>query len=530
MSKIKQLEDMLTQGKISRREFLASVSALGLMAAVSPALLATPAEAANPKSGGRVRLGSAGCSTTDSLDPGTVSHTMPQTVNQCLRSELVEVNYKGEPVPELAESWEASADAAKWTFKLRKGVEFHNGKTMDANDVVYSFNEHRGPDTKSAAKGVTDPITDIKADGKYTVIFTLKEGNADFPFIASDYHIPVVPAGTKGKEYEKGMGTGPFSMVAWEPGVRFFGKRHPNYFKSGRPYFDTVEIIGIADTSARTNALKTGQVDIINRCEPKTFHLLERTPGIQALKLEGSRHYTIPMLTTIKPYDNNDVRLGLKYVIDREQMIKQVLRGYGYVGNDHPIPRNNQYYASELPQRKYDPDKARFHLKKAGELDRTFNLHAADSAFPGAIDASVLIKESAAKAGVKINVVREPDDGYWENVWIKKGWVQCYWSGRPTADWMFSIAYAAGASWNDTKWNHPKFNQLLKAARAELDQKKRREMYVECQRIVSDEGATPCPAFALQLSAATTKLGFKNVAANWEFDGFRAAERWWFKS
>ena len=530
MSKIKQLEDMLTQGKLSRREFLARVSALGLMAAVSPALLATPAEAANPKRGGRVRLGSAGCSTTDSLDPGTVSHTMPQTVNQCLRSELVEVNYKGEPVSELAESWEASADAAKWVFKLRKGVEFHNGKTMDAEDVIYSFNEHRGPDTKSAAKGVVEPIKDIKADGKYTVIFTLQEGNADFPFIASDYHIPVVPAGTKGKEYEKGMGTGPFSMVAWEPGVRFFGKRHPNYFRSGRPYFDEVEIIGIADTSARTNALKTGQVDVINRCEPKTFHLLERTPGIQALKLEGARHYTIPMLTTIKPYDNNDVRLGLKYVIDREQMIKQVLRGYGYVGNDHPIPRNNQYYASELPQRKYDPDKARFHLKKAGELDRTFNLHAADSAFPGAIDASVLIKESAAKAGVKINVVREPDDGYWENVWIKKGWVQCYWSGRPTADWMFSIAYAAGASWNDTKWNHPKFNQLLKAARAELDQKKRREMYVECQRIVSDEGATPCPAFALQLSAATTKLGFKNVAANWEFDGFRAAERWWFKS
>jgi peptide/nickel transport system substrate-binding protein len=324
------------------------------------------------------------------------------------------------------------------------------------------------------------------------------------------------------------VGTGPFILQAWEPGVRFFGKRNPNYFKSGRPYFDEVEILGIEDLSARTNSLKTGQIHVMNRCDPKTFHLLERMPGVQALKLEGSRHYTIPMLTTIKPYDNNDVRLGLKYLIDREQMVKLILRGYGYPGNDHPIPRINPFYASELPQRKHDPEKAKFHLKKAGMLDRTFKLHAAETAFPGAVSASELIQESAKKAGIKIKVVREPDDGYWESVWIKKEWVQCYWSGRATADWMFSTAYTEDANWNDTFWKHPKFNQLIKAARAELDQKKRREMYVECQQIVRDEGATPVPAFALQLSAASKKMGFENPAANWEFDGFRLAERWWF--
>ena len=528
MSKLKELEQLFTEGKITRREFIGRVSALGLMAAVSPALLSTKAKAATPKRGGRVILGSAGGSTTDSMDPGTLSHTMPQAINQTIRSNLVEINYKGEAVPELAESWEASPDASIWTFKLRKGVEFHNGKTMDADDVVYSFNEHRGPDTKSAAKGIVTPVKDIKADGKNTVGFTLKEGDADFPFIASDYHIPIVPKGTKGKDYEKGVGTGPFIMQAWEPGVRFFGKRNPNYFRSGRPYFDEVEFMHIADVNARTNALKTGQIHVMNRAEPKTLHLLERAPGVKVLKLEGARHYTIPMLTTIKPYDNNDARLGLKYAIDREQMIKQILRGYGYVGNDHPIPRNNQFFAKELPQRKYDPEKARFHLKKAGFLDHEFKLHAADAAFPGAVDASVLIQESASKAGIKIKVVREPDDGYWENVWIKKEWVQCYWSGRPTADWMFSLAYTATANWNDTKWQHAKFNELVTAARAELDDKKRLELYAECQKIVSDEGATPIPAFALQLSAAGKKCGFKNPAANWEFDGFRAPERWWF--
>jgi peptide/nickel transport system substrate-binding protein len=237
MSKLRELEKLFTEGKITRREFMARVSALGLAAAVSPALLASTAEAAKPKRGGRVILGAAGGSTTDSMDPGTLAHTMPQTVSQCIRSQLVEVDYKGEAVPDLAKSWEASKDAATWIFKLRKGVEFHNGKTMTAEDVVYSFNEHRGPDTKSAAKGVAEPITDIKADGKYTVIFTLKEGNADFPYIASDYHIAIIPKGTKGEEYEKGVGTGPFILKAWEPGVRFFWHPQSELLQTGPPIF-----------------------------------------------------------------------------------------------------------------------------------------------------------------------------------------------------------------------------------------------------------------------------------------------------
>ena len=93
---------------------------------------------------------------------------------------------------------------------------------------------------------------------------------------------------------------------------------------------------------------------------------------------------------------------------------------------------------------------------------------------------------------------------------------------------MFSLAYTAKANWNDTKWQHAEFNKLILAARAELDDKKRRELYVNAQRICSNEGATPVPAFAKQLSAASKKCGFKNPAANWEFDGFRAPERWWF--
>jgi peptide/nickel transport system substrate-binding protein len=526
MSKLKELELLFTQGKMSRREFMGQVSALGLMAAVSPALLASPAQAAKPKRGGRLRLGLAGGATTDSMDPATITDIMMQVVNQGqIRNTLVEIDDKSQPIPELAESWEASPDAKQWVFKLRKGVEFHNGKTLDAEDVIYSINHHRGKDSKSAAKSIVDPISDIKADGKSTVIFTLTGGNADFPYVMSDYHLTISPAGD---DFLAGIGTGGYVVKTYEPGVRCFVVRNPNYFKPNRAHFDEVETLSIADVNARTNALKTGQIDVMNRCELKTVHLLKRSPGIQVMQQNGTKHYTYAMLCDVAPYDNNEVRLALKYAIDREQQVKTILRGYGIVGNDHPISPANRYHASELPQRQYDPDKAKFHLKKAGVKNATFRLHAADAAFVGAVDAGVLYKENAAKAGINLEVVREPNDGYWSNVWMKKPWCAVFWGGRPTEDWMFSTAYAAGAPWNDTHWKNKRFNELLVAGRAELDENKRRDMYVEMQRLVRDDGGVVVPMFSADLSAATDKIKHGKLAVNWELDGFRAPERWWF--
>jgi peptide/nickel transport system substrate-binding protein len=527
MSLLEELETLYTNGKITRRNFISRISALGLLAAVSPALLAVPAKATTPKKGGRFRLGLAGGSTTDSLDPATITDMMLQVINQGqIRNTLVEIDHKADPIPELAESWEATPDAKQWVFKLRQGVEFHNGKTMDADDVIYSINHHRGKDTKSAAKGIIDPIADIKKDGKDTVIFTLKGGNADFPYIMSDYHLTISPAEST---FVDGIGTGGYVLKDFEPGVRAFAVRNPNYFKPDRAHFDEVETLSIADVNARTNALKTGQIDAMNRCELKTVRFLKRTPGLQVMEQNGFKHYTFAMRCDTSPYDNNDVRLALKYAIDREQMVKTILRGFGTVGNDHPISNANRYHADDLPQRRFDPDKAKFHLKKAGVQDMTFRLHAADAAFVGAVDAAVLYEENAAKAGVKIEVVREPNDGYWSNVWMKKPWCAVFWGGRPTEDMMFSTAYAADASWNDTFWKNKRFNELLVAARAELDQSKRRNLYVEMQSIVRDDGGVVVPMFAADLSAATDKIEHGPLAANWELDGFRCAERWWFK-
>ncbi|MEJ2024604.1 MAG: ABC transporter substrate-binding protein, partial [Deltaproteobacteria bacterium] len=323
MSKLGKLERMLTVGKISRREFLTRVSALSLATAISPSMLVTSAYAATPKKGGRLRIACTGGSTSDSLDPGKLTSQYNQVLNFQLRNCLVEIDSKSNAIPELAESWEPSSKADKWTFRLRKGVEFHNGKSFDANDVLYTINHHRGKDSKSGAKGLLDQVTDIKMDGKHTVVFTLKGGNADFPYVLADYHLTIFPDGTVGPEFEKGIGTGGYILKSWEPGVKSLAARNPNYWKKNRAHFDEVEMFSIVDTNARTNALKTGQIDVMDRPDLKTIHLLKRAKNIQIISTTSGSHSTMPMIAHIKPYDNNDVRLGLKYALDREEQVEK---------------------------------------------------------------------------------------------------------------------------------------------------------------------------------------------------------------
>ena len=530
MSDLSFLTQLFHQKKINRRQFITGLSALGLTAAISPVLFTGTAQALTPKKGGRFIMGCTGGSTTDSMDPGTLTSNMNQNLNFQTRNCLVEIDHNLKPIPELAESWDSTPDAKVWTFKLHKGVEFHNGKTMTAEDVIFSINHHRGEKSKSAAKAYLKSIENIKTDGKYEIIFELSGGSADFPFILGDYHLTICPAGTKGQEWEKGIGTGGYILEEWEPGVRAFAKRNPNYWKKGKAHFDEVETLSIVDTNARTNALKTGQINYMDRVELKTVHLLKRMPGINVSAVTGTAHYTIPMLVDKKPYSDKNVRMALKLAVNREQLLKQVLRGYGELGNDHPIAPVNQYFAKNMEQRTYDPDKAKFYMKKAGMLDHTFNLHAADAAFAGAVDAAILIKEQAKKAGININVVREPDDGYWSNVWMKKEWCMCYWGGRPTEDMMFSVAYATGAPWNDTNWKNDRFNKLLLDARAELDTAKRREMYREMQEICKNDGGTIVPIYNQMVEASSNKLAHGSLSGHMAMDGMRNGERWWFKS
>ena len=333
----------------------------------------------------------------------------------------------------------------------------------------------------------------------------------------------------KDEAIQKGIGTGGYKNDNFEAGVRLNASRNENYYKEDSCYFDSVEVIAINEPNARQNALVTDEVDVINRVDLKTAHLLARNKNVEIFEVTGNQHFSFPMHTNTAPFDNNDVREALKYAFDRDELVDKVLRGHGIAGNDHPIGPANQYWHKDLEQRTYDPDKAKFHLKKAGLEGLKIDLSAADAAFPDAVNASVLYQESASRAGIEINVVREPDDGYWSNVWLKKPYCACFWSGRATEDWMFSTAYESGVPWNDSFWEHEKFNKLLVEARATLDTDKRRELYYEMQTIVRNEGGVAIPMYANWVDANSTKLAHGEHLGNlWQLDGARLAERWWF--
>ncbi|RWO53170.1 ABC transporter substrate-binding protein [Mesorhizobium sp.] len=512
----------------SRREILKSAAAIGTLAITSSSgILPVFAQDPAPKKGGHFKIGIGAGATSDSVDPATYTNSFTELFGKTLHGYLTQIDADGNLSGELADSWDVTKDAKTWTFKLRKGVEFHNGKSLDAQDVIGSINHHRGKQSKSAAKDILDPVEEIRADGPGTVVFVLKEGNADFAYLLEDFHLAIVPA-KDGKADVFGVGAGGYVLDNIDYGVKGTGKRFANYWKSNAAWFDSFEALAIHDVTARTNALTTGQIHAMDRCDLKTIHLLERNKDLEVASVAGTQFYTTAMLCDVAPFDKPDVRLAIKYAINRQQLLDTLLRGYGRLGNDHPISSTNRFFAKDLPQRDFDPDKARFHLKKAGLSDLKINLSAADAAFQGAVNAAEIYQQDAAKAGISINVVREPSDGYWDTVFLKKPFYMSYWLGRPTADWMFSMGYAADAAWNNARWKNARFNELLMSARAEIDDAKRLEMYTEMQSICRDDGGEVIPVFANNVSAVSKKIGHKKIGSNWDLDGFRCVERWWF--
>ena len=533
---IANLQKNLTSGRIDRRQFITAAVAAGV--ALPAALSMTDAVlAATPKKGGRLRQGFSAGSTTETLDALKSTGSVVEISNNwCWGSNLTEVQSDGSIGPELAESIEASDKGRTWVFRLRKGVTFHNGKSLTPEDVIDSVNRHRGENSASAVKSLFEPIEEMRKDGDDQVVIRLQAPNADFPFVLSDYRLVIMPSDGKGNvDITSGNGTGPYVIDTFDPGVRSFFKRNPDYFKADRAHFDEIEHLVILDTAARQNALTTGAVDVIDAIEPKTAHLMARVKGVRIQEVTGTQNRNMVMRLDTPPYDNLDLRLALKLSAKRQELVDKIEGGHGVIGNDHHISPSQQYYNTELPQREYDPDKARFHLRKAGMEGIKLELLASPAALEGAADAAILFRESAAPAGIDITVKRVPADGFWSNVWNKTGtgFVTSYWGGRPTNDWMFTTCCVAESNWNDSAWKGTpaadRFNELIVAARSELDQNKRREMYWECQRLVHEDSGTLVWGFTNYLHGLRDNVRHpEKVAGNWTLDGAKSAERWWF--
>ena len=346
---------------VSRRSVLKGATALGTAALVTPC--GTPLKA-QPKRGGTLRVGMARGSTTDAMDPGSWDADFMIFQAHTRNNYLTEIATDGS----LCRNWPKAGKPRRMrrsghSRSERASISFRAQAV--AEDVIASLNHHRGDDSTSAARPIVEDVVDMKADGM-NVIITLANGNADFPFVLSDYHLPILPAQGDKIDPETRDGCGPFRIVDLEFGVGARYERHDGYWKSGLPYIDAIEQLVIHDDDARQSALISGEVNYIDTVDLNAVSELGRTAGIEILSVTGTQHYGLPMDTRAAPFSDVNVRLALKYAINRQQLVDTILNGYGSLGNDHPIGPGARLFNTDLPQKEFDPDKSKFHLKQAG--------------------------------------------------------------------------------------------------------------------------------------------------------------------
>ncbi len=523
-----QLDHMIEgvrKGRMNRREFIGRSTALGLSAGLAGALFGKVAKADEPKKGGLLKAGISGGESSDSLDPALASSPAPNNTNATWGETLFNVNPDGSLNNRIAEESSASPDSKEWTFKIRSGVEFHNGQALTAEDVMATFKRHTDEKSQSGAMGIVQGIESMKADGDKLVV-TLTAGNVDLPYMLADYHLMIQPGGGIDNP-SAGIGAGPYKVESFEPGVRVVFSKFANYFDASVGHADQVELLVINDNTARTAALQAGQIHMMNRVDPKIADLLKGAPNVEVKQVSGRGQFLFVMLCDKAPFDNNDMRMALKMAINRQEMVDKILGGLGSRGNDFPINAAYPLFDDTIPQREYDAASAAEYYKKSGHDGSPIILRTAPGAFSGAVDAANLFAASANAAGIPLQIQLEPDDGYWDKVWNVEPFCASYWNGRPVQDQMYTTAYLSTADWNDTNFYNAKFDELLIAARGELDQAKRKAMYSEMAYIVRDEGGVILPMFNDFVDGVRTEVGGWVEDPNAELMNGRALSRCW---
>ena len=485
-SLVKAVKDGMT-----RREALGFMAASGITATMATQLFtqAGTAVAATPKKGGTVRMASNLHGPNDALDPQIMGSTVDYARSRTLYNGLVQHANDLTPQPELAETFEPNSNATEWTFKIRKGVKFHDGSKLSADDVVYSMNRHLAEDSTSVIKSIMVSVKEWKKVGSHEVKAIMNSPNADLPTILGIFQNKIIKNGSKGD----GIGTGPFTLESFQPGVKSTHKRNENYWRKPAN-LDAIEITAITDPVARVNALIAGDMQMVTAIEPRAFRQVESADGVVLLSTPAAAQLGICCLKNSEPGNNDDFVKGMQYIQDRERIVKRVLKGKGSPGNDTPIsPAHGVDWCSELPQREFDPDKAKFHFKKSGYS--TAELYTAP-VVSGIEDVALMAQANCAKIGFDLKLKKVPTDGYWGSVWMQEPLNVVTWNMRPTANSQMAIQFGPNGNWNDTYWNNARMGELLSLSLAETDLDKRHALYCEMQTLIHEGSGMVIPAFS----------------------------------
>ena len=501
----------------------AAIEAAAAAAAQAAAAAAqAAAAAAGPKYGGSLRIGVLAGSSGD-LAPGGVSAEIDLFIEQAVYDNLLMIQPDLSIKPELATSWEGNDDFSSWTFQLRKGVKFHHGKDFNAEDVVFTFNRLLDPVLDFSIRGQLGFIEDIVAIDDYTVRFDLDSSVSSFPSYLSAYQARILPVDVDPARlvFEE-FGTGPFILEEHLPIERSVLVRNPDYWEEGKPYLDEIVILAIPEAAARESALKNGDVDLIYQLAPQSAAGIEDHPETTVLLAASGSYINLVIDNTAPPFDNKLVRQAMQAATDRNLINQAVLHGLGIPANEHPIHPDDPLFAPQHAPPDYNPELAKQLLAEAGYSDGIdIVLHTGDVG-PGMVEFAVAYKESAAPAGIRVEIKEQPADGFWGQVWMVEPFTVGWWFGTATPDAALAVQYLGTSSWNAMRWNNPEFDELLIKARAQ-DLEGQKESYARIQEIIIDEVPQLAVAFQPLLygvrndvkGVAVHPLGFTLVQDGW---------------
>ncbi len=519
--------------ELSRRGFLINSAALGGSILLGGGLLsgcrnnndnAVTALPSTPQYGGRLRLGIIDGSKTGDLDAHKPLTTGAIIRGFALYSKLWEWGEAMTPELALAEEVDVNDNASLWTIRLRKDLEFHNGKTITADDLIFSARRLSDPALASpylAYLQWIDRDNLVKVDER-TVRIPIKGGRGllSLPdswvnfggLVPEDYHPVTNP-----------IGAGPFKLKEFVPGQRSLFTRFENFYKTGQPYPDELEIIDFKDQTSRVAALLSGQIDVANALDPEQVIPLKQNPKVNVIISETHGWQSFDMNLSKAPFNDDRVRQAFRLLVNRQELIDRALGGEGRIANDLYSPLDPTFNHT-IPQREYDLEQARFLLKQAGynnDLRVELTVGPGLTAVAGGSPAGLVLAEQAKKAGVTVKVTQVDSATF---------------GGPLRNDWQFSTNSRLGGSFlhtaamvdspistaNKTHFDNPRFNELFTQAISTTNVDARKPLVHEAQQIQHDHGGLIIWGYTNTLDVAGKHVGGlapeRSHFPTWRFD------------
>lgn len=491
-------------------------AAAAAAAALQPVTLAgSGAASAAPKRGGTLKI--AWASSPLSIDPAYAVSGDEYMITAAIYDNLTRVDEKFVVHPQLASGWSSNAHGDVWTFNLRRGVKFHHGRELNARDVVFTFERILDPKNGSPARTSVGPIDKIEAADDYTVRFRLSIPYADLPISLGTTYARILPADRAALIKTAPSGTGPFRLAEFRPGAYTRMVRFQNYWDPGRPYLDELWEVNMPAMAAQVAALTGGSVHAMFEV-PASYMPALQTPGVSVVSVKSPGFQPLTMNNAEKPFNDARVRQALKYLVDRDALIKAVWQGHASTGEDHSVPSFSPYYAATTPTHTYDVAKAKSLLAEAG-YGSGLNIELwTSNERVGLQELAVAYQQMAAPAGVRIDVKNVPWSVHVATVYKKKPFYANNWFGRASIDETLYPYFRTGGGFNDA-YSNKDVDMLLDTGRATTDFKKRKEFYARAEQVIHVDGPWVVPYFTMYTAAMRSNV--KGIAVHplrwWDF-------------